>query len=102
VVERETVIVEDSERNASLCRCPGCPTTDDCMSGRGGRLYCSRGQTDCDPSGRGCLCSDCPVSVENRLGGRYFANGSARDRGQGWLGTDSLSGPAPGTRRAER
>jgi hypothetical protein len=72
MAERDTVIVEDSERNAGLCRCPGCPTTDDCMSGRGGRLYCSRGQTDCNPSGRGCLCSDCPVSLENRLGGRYF------------------------------
>jgi aldose sugar dehydrogenase len=77
--EGDTVIVDDNDRNAGLCRCPGCPTTDDCMKDRDGRLYCARGETDCDPSGRGCLCSDCPVSRENRFGGRYFCiEGPAR------------------------
>jgi hypothetical protein len=66
------MIVENSDKNSSRCQCPGCPTHDDCMKKDDERLYCSRGQTDCDPSGHGCLCSDCPVWAENRLGGRYF------------------------------
>lgn len=73
------MIVENSDRNSSMCRCPVCPVTDDCMQGQNGRLYCSRGRTDCDPSGPGCLCPDCPVAAENRIGGRYFCiEGAAR------------------------
>jgi hypothetical protein len=66
------MLVEDNEANASRCRCPGCPTTDDCMKAKDGRLYCSRGQSDCDVYAHGCLCPECPVWSENRLGGRFF------------------------------
>ena len=73
------MIVEDSERNSSRCRCPGCPTHDGCMSENDERLHCSRDRTECDVTAHGCLCDGCLVWSENRLGGRYFCmEGTAR------------------------
>ena len=73
------MIVEDTERNSSRCRCPGCPTHEGCMSRNDERLYCSRDRTDCDVTAHGCLCNECPVWSDNRLGGRYFCiEGAAR------------------------
>jgi len=57
-------MVEDTERNSSRCRCPGCPTHDDCMSRNDERLYCSRDRTECDVTAHGCLCNECPVWSE--------------------------------------
>jgi hypothetical protein len=73
-VQKEAVRVkpEDREENAGRCLCPGCPTHDDCMTGKGEKLYCSRGKTQCELSAKGCLCGECPVWSEYGLDSHYF------------------------------
>lgn len=63
---------DDNDQNTSRCRCPGCPTYNDCMRGKGERLFCGRGATDCDPSANGCICGDCPVWSDYDLSSYYF------------------------------
>lgn len=63
---------EDVDGNAGRCLCPTCPTYDDCMQEKHQRIFCSRGKTDCAPTAAGCLCGECPVWAEYRLGSYYF------------------------------
>lgn len=69
--------VEDTNANATQCLCPGCPTYNECMTGKGLRLFCSRGATDCDPTPNGCICGECPVWNEFDLGSHYFCTDGA-------------------------
>lgn len=64
--------VEDSEHNSGRCIRPTCPTYSDCMRDKDLWLFCSRGRTDREPSAKGCLCGECPVWSEHRLGSYYF------------------------------
>lgn len=64
--------VPDVQENADICICPGCPTYDKCMGDAHLRLFCSRGDTECDPKSRGCMCGQCPVWSEFKLGEYYF------------------------------
>lgn len=69
----------DSPDNAPRCRCPTCPTQDDCMSEGGERLYCARGATDCEAASRGCVCASCQVWKDNGLSEYYYClRGAAR------------------------
>ena len=63
---------EDNAQNADRCLCPGCPTYDDCMKGKGEKIFCSRGETECGPAPNGCICPECPVWMENKLKDRYY------------------------------
>ena len=72
-------IVQDTEENAELCLCPGCPTHNECMEDNNERLFCSRGKTDCDLEKRGCLCGTCPVERNYELTDFYYcAEGAAK------------------------
>jgi hypothetical protein len=65
-------MVEDSAENAASCICPKCPTYDECMREADDRLFCARGETSCEPTGRGCNCGECPVWADNDLNGYYY------------------------------
>ncbi|MGV8083701.1 MAG: DUF2769 domain-containing protein [Coriobacteriia bacterium] len=70
--------VDDTDKNADRCLCPGCPTYNACMKEAEQRLYCSRGKTGCAVEPRGCICGECPVWVQYRLFAHYFCmNGAA-------------------------
>ena len=72
-------IVQDTEENAELCLCPGCPTHNECMENNNERLFCSRGKTDCDFEKKGCLCGTCPVERNYGLNDFYYcAEGAAK------------------------
>jgi hypothetical protein len=72
-------IVPDIDKNANRCRCPGCPTHNECMKSNEERLFCSRGKTGCNPEKRGCLCGTCPVEMEYELYDFYYcAKGAAK------------------------
>ena len=75
----EEKIVQDTEENAELCLCPGCPTHNECMKDNNERLFCSRGKTNCDLEKKGCLCGTCPVERNNGLTDFYYcAEGAAK------------------------
>jgi hypothetical protein len=63
---------ENTTENADRCKCPGCPTYNDCMTDGDERLFCGRGKTDCDPSMNGCICGECPVWQQNDLSDYYY------------------------------
>ena len=69
--------VDDNDKNAGRCLCPGCPTYNDCMHGKQQRIFCSRGATECDPKSKGCICSECPVWSDYDLGSLYFCTSGA-------------------------
>ena len=37
-----------------------------------GRLFCAIGKSENTPQMKGCVCSSCPVFIENKLSGYYF------------------------------
>ena len=58
---------------APECRCPECPTYNDCTEGAGERLYCLVGRSfGCVTENLGCICQDCPVNRELGLEHRDF------------------------------
>lgn len=64
---------EDNDANQARCICPdGCPTYNDCMSGEEEKLFCSRGETACNPASQGCICERCPVWAHYDLSSLYF------------------------------
>lgn len=71
--------VDDIPKNASRCKCPGCPTHNDCMKADDARLFCSRGETPCKPEPKGCLCGECPVWAHYGLASFYFCLDGAAD-----------------------
>ena len=70
---------EDTEKNTSRCLCPGCPTYNDCMRDASQWLFCSRGETECLPHARGCICGECPVWEEYDLASTYYCLEGAAD-----------------------
>jgi methylamine---glutamate N-methyltransferase subunit C len=65
-------IVQDSIENENKCICLRCPSfPQDC---KGEILYCARGESHCEIGARGCVCSVCPVYLENQLQGLYFCD----------------------------
>jgi hypothetical protein len=69
---------ENTDQNAGSCLCPGCPTYNGCMKEKGQALFCSRGDTECDPSPKGCICGECPVWASYDLSDYYYCmNGAA-------------------------
>ncbi len=73
-------IVPDTDENAEKCLCPGCPTHNDCMKSEEERIFCSRGNTECNLEKRGCLCGTCPVRQEYKLNDFYYCVGGAAKR----------------------
>jgi len=71
--------VPDTEDNAAICICPGCPTYNDCMREASQALYCSRGKTDCSPDQHGCICGECPIKSDYMLSGMYFCINGAEE-----------------------
>ena len=67
--------VPDTEENAEMCLCPGCPTHNECMKNE--RIFCSRGKTECDLEKRGCLCGTCPVERNYGLTDFYYCTEGA-------------------------
>lgn len=68
--------VPDTEENAGRCLCPGCPTYNECMKGKNERLYCSRGNTECEFEEIDCLCGQCPVWKEYAIKSFYYCSSS--------------------------
>ena len=65
-------IVQDSIENEKKCICLQCPSfPQDCKDEI---LYCARGESRCEIGARGCVCSVCPVYLENQLQGLYFCD----------------------------
>lgn len=62
------------KQNMDMCRCPQCPTHDQCAKEKNELLYCSikRGKSACDLSMKGCLCPDCPVKANMGLRYSYY------------------------------
>lgn len=76
---KENEIVPDTEENAGMCLCPGCPTHNECMKKNNERIFCSRGKTDCDLERKGCLCGTCPIERKYGLTDFYYcAEGAAK------------------------
>lgn len=72
--------VEKNETNLGKCRCPNCPSYNECARGKAERLYCAGeiGKSDCSFKMNGCICGSCPVYREcNLKAGYYCARGSA-------------------------
>lgn len=66
------IIVPDTEENASKCRCPGCPTHNECMKSNKEQIFCSRGNTNCKVEKHDCLCGTCPITPEYGLIDYYY------------------------------
>lgn len=64
--------VPNTQKNADRCLCPGCPTYNECMRDNNERIYCSRGNTDCEFDEIDCLCGSCPVWHEYGLKSFYY------------------------------
>jgi hypothetical protein len=65
----------DSDENAKKCKCPMCPTFNECMNGKRERLYCARGSTHCPLTRFGCVCGECEVAIEFGLASNYYCDG---------------------------
>lgn len=64
--------VPDTEENAKLCVCSGCPSfPQDCGKDI---LYCARGKSGCDIHADGCLCSICAVYSKYDLSELYYCD----------------------------
>lgn len=64
--------VPNTQKNADRCLCRGCPTYNECMRDNNERIYCSRGNTDCEFDEIDCLCGSCPVWHEYGLKSFYY------------------------------
>lgn len=64
--------VPNTEENAKRCLCPGCPTYNECMRNNNERIYCSRGNTECEFDEIHCLCGECPVWKEYMIKSFYY------------------------------
>ncbi len=72
--------VEKNDANMGKCVCPSCPSYNDCARGKSEKLYCAGdvGKSSCAYQMNGCICSQCPVHMENNLmAGYYCMHGSA-------------------------
>lgn len=67
----------DTDENAERCRCPECPVYNDCMDNNNERLFCSRGNTDCNIEKRGCLCLHCLNEIEYKLNSFFYCQKGA-------------------------
>ncbi|MDH7499002.1 MAG: glutamate synthase-related protein [candidate division NC10 bacterium] len=65
-------LVQDTIENQKKCICLRCPSfPPDC---KGEILYCAREASHCEIRARGCVCSICPLYLENQLQGLYFCD----------------------------
>lgn len=61
-----------------VCVCPSCPSYNDCARDNKELAYCLVGKTQhCKIDEQGCICPDCPVTLELELKNTYYcARGS--------------------------
>lgn len=66
--------VKNTKENKEKCKCPFCPSYNECAKGKTEILYCSEeiGKSDCPYQMNGCICGSCPVHQENGLRDGYY------------------------------
>lgn len=42
---RKSIVVQDTEENAEKCRCPDCPSYNECMEDNNELFFCAMGNT---------------------------------------------------------
>ncbi len=61
------------EENKKKCVCAKCPSYNDCAARKRELLYCLVGKSrECQLDELGCICPDCPVTVELDLKNLYY------------------------------
>lgn len=76
--------VDKNQENADKCKCPACPSYNNCAKEKSETLYCAEeiGKSECQYQMNGCLCGSCPVHQGNSLkNGYYCLHGSAAEIG---------------------
>jgi hypothetical protein len=64
---------ESDEKYRGLCTCPVCPTYAGCAKTKKELLFCASGKSFlCISEEKGCICPQCPVSVEFGQKHRFF------------------------------
>ncbi len=63
-------VVPDTDENANLCFCPGCPTYK--ISKLTGILYCGKGMAKEKVTPAECICPKCPVWMNYKLDQQYY------------------------------
>ena len=64
----------------TVCVCGSCPSYNECARNKNELGYCLVGKTrDCSIDEQGCICPDCPVTLELELKNTYYCTmGSER------------------------
>lgn len=61
------------EVNRKKCTCASCPTYNECTARKKELLYCLLGKSrECQLDELGCICPDCPVTVDLDLQNTYY------------------------------
>ncbi len=61
------------EENKKICVCAKCPSYNECAARKRELVYCLLGKSgECQIEELGCICPDCPVTVELDLKNTYY------------------------------
>jgi hypothetical protein len=76
--EQVRALIEDNKKK---CICASCPTYNECAARKRELLYCLLGRSkECQMDELGCVCPDCPVTVDLDLVNTYYCTqGSERE-----------------------